>query len=362
MRGPRIITVQSGGVLLAEGTEKRPIRVLPEDAATPWGFVQVFGPKTSRLAWLSLEGGGNEPTNSYAALEARGDQLLAAQPVLFVDHVTVKGSLSYGVSLRAGATFTADSHDLVITGAKKAPLRVLPRLVTNLPSGTYTGNTEDVVQVETEAYGDITLEDVTFKDLGIHYRIGGGVSTGLLKVGGGSTKATLTLQAGVVLEFNKSDAAGLVIDTGTTDNPATGALVAVGTETKPIVLTSAAPFKIAGDWRGVSFGNRPDITDKLDHVNVEYAGAPSQAKGFHCKPGGLLSDDEDAAITLYGQPTVPFITNTTLLSSAALGINLAYKGMTFDFLTSNTFRSVVGCKQSTPRSNDGTCPSNVSCP
>ena len=92
------------------------------------------------------------------------------------------------------------------------------------------------------------------------------------------------------------------------------------------------------------------------------AGAPSQAKGFHCIPGGVLSNDEEAAIALYGQPAVPFITNTTVLSSAALGINLAYEGMTFDFLTSNTFRSVVGCKQSTPRHMAGACPSNVSCP
>lgn len=362
MRGPRIITVQAGGTLLAEGTEKRPIRVVPEDAAGFWGFVQVYGPKTSRFAWVSIEGGGNEPANSYAALEARGDQLAPAQPVLFVDHVTVKNSQNYGVSLRSGAGFTSDSHDLVITGSKKAPLRVLPRLVTNIPNGTYTGNAEDVVQVETEAYGDITLEDVIFKDRGLHYKIGGPVTEGMLKAGGGDRKVTLTLEAGVVLEFKKSGAAGLAIDTGTTDNPATGALIAVGTETKPIVLTSAAPFKIAGDWRGVTFGNRPDATGKLDFVHVEYAGAPSQAKGFHCIPGGVLSNDEDAAITLYGQPTVPFITNTTVLSSAALGINLAYKGMTYDFLTSNTFMSVVGCKQSTPRNMDGACPSNVSCP
>ena len=42
--------------------------------------------------------------------------------------------------------------------------------------------------------------------------------------------------------------------------------------------------------------------------------------------------------------------------------NLAYKGMTYDFLSTNTFTSVVGCKQSTPRNMDGSCPSQVSCP
>jgi hypothetical protein len=362
MRGPRVITVQSGGKLHAEGTEKRPIRVVPEDATKRWGFVQVFGPGSARLAYTTIEGGGSEPVNAYGALEARGDQLAPAQEILFVDHLTVKNSANYGVSLRAGATFTRDSRDLVITGSAKAPLRVIPRVVSNLPSGTYTGNTQDVVQVETEAYGDVTLEDVTFRDLGIPYVVGGGMSAGQLKVGGGAKLVKLTLEPGVILKFAKNNVAGIEVESGTTDDPAKGALVAVGTLEKPIVLTSASDFPIAGDWRGLTFGNRPDAQDKLDFVHLEYAGAPSQANGFHCVKNGLLSKDEDAALSLYGQPTHAFVTNSLFRSSAGLGVNLAYKGMNYDFLSSNTFIGVVGCKQSTPRNQDGSCPSDVSCP
>ena len=362
MRGSRTIVVVGSGKLLAEGTEKRPISLKAEEGTAAWGSMQFFGPGSGRFAYATIAGGGGESGSAYGAIEVRGDQLLAAQPLLFVDHVTVTSSANYGVSLRAGATFTPDSRELVISGSKKAPVRVLPRLVTNLPSGTYTGNAEDVVQVETEAYGDVSLEDVTFHDRGIPYRIGGDTSFGELKVGAPSGLVTLTLEPGVTLKFNKNGAAGLVIDSGSTDAPATGALVAVGTSAKPIVLTSAAPFAIAGDWRGVTFGNRPAASNRLDFVRIEFAGGPSQAKSFHCRPDSTLSQDEDAALTLYGQPTFAFVTNSTFLSSAALGVNLAYRGMTYDFLSTNTFTSVVGCKQSTPHNQDGSCPTNVSCP
>lgn len=362
MRGPRQIVVDGGGKLLAEGTSTRAIRVVPEDAATPWNVVQIFGPGSARLAYATLEGGGAVSSSAFGAIEARGDQLAPAQELLFVDHVTVKGSSMFGVSLRAGATFTKDSHDLTITGSATAPLRVLPRLVTNLPKGTYTGNKQDAVQVETEAYGDVTLEDVTFHDLGVPYVIGGGFSVGELKVGGGAGLVTLTIEPGVTMKFNKNPGAGLTIDTGSTNDAATGALVAIGTEAKPIVLTSASSFPVQGDWRGITFGKRPDLKDRLDFVHLEYTGAPTQAKGFHCAPNGLLSENEDAAITLYGQPTFAFVTNTAFLAGNGLGVNLAYQGMTFDFLTTNTFTTVVGCKQSTPRNADGTCPTMVSCP
>ena len=174
MRGLRLITVKTGGQLLSVGTAKRPIRLVPGGHGDSVGLradlrsAAPRGSPGSRSRVAATSPRTRTERSRRAAISSR-----AAQELLFVDHVDVKGSSNYGVSLRDGATFTADSHDLVITGSKKAPLRVLPRLVSNLPSGTYTGNTDDVVQVETEAYGEISLEDVTFHDRGIPYRVGG---------------------------------------------------------------------------------------------------------------------------------------------------------------------------------------------
>lgn len=346
------------GSLVAEGTATRPIELVADDPAQPWGFLQVFAPGTMSLAYASIDDAGGEPTNAYAAIEARGDQLLPAQEVLHVDHVTVNRSSNYGVSLRAGGAFTKDSHDLVVTGSKKAPLRILPRLASNVPTGTYTGNALDAIVVETESYGDVTLEDVTLHDRGVPYRIGGEVTMGGFVVRGESAPVTLTIEPGVVMSFVESDAAWLEIDNGT----AGAALVAAGTADEPIVFTSASATPAAGDWVGVVFDGVPDPKSVLDHVEIRFAGGPSYADSHHCEPDGKFSIDENAAVSFYGQPATQLVTNTLVSDSGRIGINLAYDGSFVDFAPGNEFVNVPGCKVSWPRNPDGSCPASSPCP
>lgn len=354
--------IEVDGHLTANGTATQPITFDAADATQPWNSLRVFGPGTLTLAYATVNGGGSDTTNSYGLIEARGDQTAAAQPILKVDHVTVTGAAAYGVSLRSGGAFTADSQALTISGAKTAPLRIVPRLASNIPSGSYTGNMLDAIVVETEAYGDITLEDVTFHERGVPYVIGLDKTAGDLVVGTGSTLTTLTVEAGAVLKFKKPSGA-LHVDSGSSAQPAHGALVARGTAAKPVVFTSAAATPAAGDWLGIAFGNQPDSHDALDHVEIRYAGGPSQANSFHCMPPtGALSQNEDAALTVYGQPASAFLTNSLIADSAALGVNLAYHGTFVDFTPTNTFTGVASCKVSTPRASDGSCPSTVMCP
>jgi len=358
------LVFENGGKLVANGTAQKPIRFVADDPAKPWGALSVFAPSTLKLAYTTLENGGDEPSSVYGAIDVRGDQLLAVQELLSVDHVTIKGSANYGVSLRAGAGFTKDSHDLVVTGSKKAPIRLLPRLASNLPTGSYAGNGEDWFAVETEAYGNVTLEDVTFHDRGVPYRVGSASTSGELRVGGDKAAVTLTLEPGVVLQFVKNEAAGLFVDPGTSAVPAVGSLVAIGTAAKPIVFTSAETTKVAGAWRGLVFGNLPNAKNRLEHVRIEFAGGPSRANSFHCDPsgGGAFSKDEDAAFAVFGQPTAAFLKDSEIADSASLGVNLAYSGDAVDFLPTNTFTRIATCKQSTPRSKTGACPSTVPCP
>ena len=353
--------VEVDGKLIAEGTADKPIAFDKNDSA-PWGYVNVFAPGTISLAYATLTGGGGDETNAYGALEARGDQSAPAQPVLKVQHVTVASSAAYGVSLRAGGAFTPDSSSLDVHASTKAPLRIHPRLATNVPGGSYTGNGLDAIVVETEAYGDVSLEDVTFHARGVPYQIGGEKTVGTFVVGGGSALATLGVDPGVTFAFVKGSGAVLHVDKGSTSSPATGALVAKGTAAQPIVFTSAAAAPAAGDWVGLDFGNAPSATDKLDHVEVHFAGADPQASGFHCLPNGSVSTDEKAAVSIYGQPAAGMITNSAFSDVAGAGINLAYDGTAVDFLTSNTFTNVTGCKVTTPKDSGGNCPASSPCP
>lgn len=360
--GARGFTIDTGAKLVAEGTADKPIRFEQLESGKPWAYLRAFAPSTMRLAYVTIDGAGGEPVNAYGALEVRADQTKAAEELLHVDHVTIKGSAGYGVSLREGGAFTKTSTDLTITGSALAPLRIQPRLATNLPKGTYVGNKEDVIQVETSPYGEISVEDVTFRARGIPYKIGSKLTFGDLRVGGGATPVTLTLEPGVVLKFNKHTSAALLVEASTGTKPAMGTLVAVGTADQPIVLTSADPAPAAGAWRGLVFGQLPSAGNKLEHVKIEFAGGPSGANSFHCMPDGTLSKDEDAAITLFGQPTSAFVKNSTIVDSAGVGINLGYYGTFVDFAPTNTFTRVAKCKVSYPRDDKGACPATVPCP
>lgn len=335
-----------GGNLVAQGTPSEPIQFVADDPSQPWGSIMVYAPGTAKLAYATLSDLG--ATSGFAGVEALGDQLLPSQEILDVDHVTIKNSQNYGVSLRAGGAFTKTSNALTITGGKKSPVRSLPRLLSNLPVGSYTGNAVDEITIAPENYGDVNYEDVTFHDRGVRYRVGD-PNTGT-RFWIGPSHFTLTIEPGVKLAFG---AAGL-IETKT-DKGSTGVLSAKGTAEKPIVFTSASATPAAGDWQGVVF-DAADPGNALDHVEVRYGGGPSGANSFHCEPDGGFSKSEDALVTIYGEPSSAFVTNSLLSQSKGAGIDLAYTGASVDMRPTNTFEGIGGCKLTTPRPKTGQCP------
>ncbi|MBL9020832.1 MAG: hypothetical protein JNL21_01480, partial [Myxococcales bacterium] len=82
---------------------------------------------------------------------------------------------------------------------------------------------------------------------------------------------------------------------------------------------------------------------------------------FHCEPDGSFSD-EDALITFFEKPEASMLTSSLLSDSPKRGVNLAYYGDSVDFVSSNTFENIAGCKVTTPRPEVGICPSSSPCP
>jgi len=340
------------GNLVAQGTASNPITIGADDAANPWGFLQVYAPGTIKLAYTTVKDGGGETSNAYGMIEARGDQLAPAQEILKLDHVTVENSAGYGISLREGGALTADSTALTITKSKIAPMRIVPRLATNIPDGNYKGNDADVIVVETSAYGEVNYEDVTYHDRGVPYLIGGPNSLGDFRVG--PKHFTLTLEAGVIFGFKKAGRL-LVQDSGTS----TGVIVAKGTTASPVVFTSAADPAAPGDWMGLEIGKVADPNFSLDHVEIDYAGGPSGSTGHHCYMGQQWQDE--AAISIYHEPVGNYVTNSLIAESKADGINNAYAGAYHDFKATNQFMNVAGCQVTQPLPTMGVCP-NMGCP
>jgi hypothetical protein len=356
------------GKLVAEGTPSTPITFEAADATKPWSglLVALDSAGTISLANATLSDGGNtDDPNITAMIDARGDGDGAPTERLKVVDVTVKGSRQYGVVLRDGATFTSDSSNLVVSGAKLFPVRADARLTTNLPSGVYTGNTNDEILLDLSR--DVS-NDTTLRERGVPYRLGGteGVNAGsnmAIGISGPTAQsATLTIEAGVKVRASLSSSIQLRKDA---TQKAVGKLVVKGTASAPVVFTSAAAAPKAGDWRGIVF-DAPDATNAIDHAVIEYAGGPTQANSAHCDPQsttGGFSPNEDAAIALFGQPASAFVTNTTISKSAGDGIGRSWSGELVDFLPTNTFEQVATCKQSYPRAASGACPvGSVPCP
>ncbi|MDB4938318.1 MAG: hypothetical protein JWP87_5290 [Labilithrix sp.] len=350
------------GKLLAEGAADRPIRVERGDASTAWTSIEARKGSELRFAHVTLDGGGNpnggQPTQ-LGALDIRGDQDAATQPILFVDHVTVKGSQSLGVLVREGGGFAPGSKELSISGGASFPISIWARAAGTLPSGTYTGNATDEIILPALGGPDDVKEDTTFAARGVPYRIGGPTGGKVLTVGGTGSIPLLTIEPGVTLRFEK----GARIDVDSASGVATGALRAEGTADKPIVLTSAAATPAAGDWVGVVIEGTPDARDEIAHAKISFAGGASQISSFDC-PSPMNSGfaNEGAILVVGGQPATAFVTNTVIDSSAGDGIVRGWTGDVVDLLATNTFTNVTRCNQTFPKPNVGACPVPAPCP
>lgn len=351
------------GHLMAVGTAERPIRFAAQTAGH-WASIHVRAPGTARLAHVTLEsGGGSGDFEDGATLDAIGDGRLPADPTFFLDHVTVKGSIGTGISMKLGATFFPDSRDVVVTGsgndANPFPVEIEEHSMDAFPTGRYEGNEVDEILLRTYGHGPVNgglTVDATLHDRGIPYRMGKTVIDDFI-VGPATDMpaATLTIEAGVVLRFEKQTA--LVIQ-AQTDGQARGGLRALGTAGKPVVFTSAAADPKPGDWRGIWFGGTPMATNALDHVRIEYAGYDCQCVLNTCSKAAVESE---GAVIFTGQAPSAFITNTTFKAIAGHGITQGFDGALVNFRPTNTFEDVSGCVQTLPRPTDTHCSVTPEC-
>lgn len=350
-------TPNVGGRLIAEGTAERPIAIRGQ-TSDPWASLYVHAPGTARLAWVTLEGGGGGDFEDNATIDVLGDGVAPADPLLFVDHVTIRKSVGTGLWMQRGSTFSPGSRDLTVTASGNSespfPVQLEASAIDAFPTGTFTGNAVDEILLRTgasTAAGSGLVADATLRDRGVPYRVGktkGEVF--VIAPGEGLPPATLTIEAGVKLRFQKEG--GLDVQTFTTDKPATAGLRALGTADKPIVFTSAQETPAAGDWRGIWFGGRPMATNALDHVIVEHAGSDCSCSLNTCS----ATTGSDGAVILTGQPSSAFITNSVFRHIAGNAITQGYDGTFVDFRPTNTFEDFSGCRQTLPRDVGSSCP------
>lgn len=344
-----------GGTLIAEGTATKPIKFAGQDGAR-WASIYVSAPGTARLKYVTLEGGGGGDFEDNTTINVLGDGALPADPLLFVDHVTIKNSLGTGLWMQRGSNFVEGSTDLTITGSggeqSPYPIQIEEHSMDRLPVGKYTGNKVDEILLRAVGATDTAglALDATLHERGVPYHMGK-TKLDYFVVGpkDGDLTATLTIEPGIVMRF---EAETTLKVQGSADKPSTGAIRALGTAEKPIVFTSAAASPKAGDWRGLWFGGIPSDKNKLDHVRIEYAGFDCSCVLNSCSNIGT----HNGAVILTSQPGSAFITNSVFKEVDGHAVTEGFDGTLVDFRPTNDFQSITGCVQTMPRVVVGACP------
>jgi len=360
IEGGRTVTIGAGGTIRANGLPGLPVTFERLTAATAYGPLRAIGGSLS-LTHTIVRGGGNPlgtPALGSAILMQRS--VSAGAGTLHVDTVDIADSASQGVSLQGIEGFDATSQALTIHGSAGHPILSAPNLLGSIPTGTYTANTINEIMIADTA-GQVTTSQ-TLRDRGVPYRVGAAANA-QLDVVAPTGVAVLTIEPGVTLKFQPGGRLRIDTTTGGTA-AAKGALVAVGTVARPIVFTSVAATPAAGDWIGIWFSGATDPASRIQHARVEFAGGTTVTGSNSCPYPGRLGENY-AAIRIFGTPAplTQYITDTTILSSARDGIDRGWRDDPQpDYLPTNTFTSVAGCKQTVPRTTAGVCPATPACP
>lgn len=341
------------GSLVAEGNVEQPIVFEGLDGAR-WGHVGIAAGGTASLAYLTMKNGGGFDTRG-ATLVVGGDRTFPTKHDVAVDHVTIEGSRGSAVILENLGAFTADSTDLVITGSGKGddavvafpyPIVVDEHALLTLPRGTYTGNAVDAVYVSPEFS---LRESGTMRNVGVPYSVGGFPGDHfVVGEGPGKPLTTLTIEPGTTIQMFPGTA--FDVEFVSSEQPASGAVIAEGTADAPITFTSSAAVPAAGDWQGLQFGGVADASNSFRHVRLEYTGADCGCILIGC------SDIEgyEGAIIFSQQPPSAFFHDTVVAHGSGNGVVLGYRGTLVDFTGGIAFEDLAWCPQTQP--HPGSCP------
>jgi len=361
------LQVKDGGRIVARGNARQPIVFEGKNGAS-WGDLEVDSGGFVDLAYVTIRGGGDlESTGeSGAALRLIGDFDLPLQPLARVDHVSLTDARRFGAVLELRGAFTDDSRELTVNGAGEMALWASASTLGSIPSGDYTGNATDAIRIRTDTYVDA---DVTIHDRGVPYWVGGDGASSQLRVHGkDDALAVLTIEPGVTLAFPKTDRDSALYVQHSSNDPVdapAGALVAVGTQSKPIVFTSSEAAPAAGDWIGVWF-DAFDDQDRMEYVRVEYAGGETGTDSFSCgTPQAPVPSGNRAAIGIFAEPSYEFVTHTTISDSAWNAFERGWtNGRAIDFRPTNSFEKIRYCAQTYPRQQgtNAQCPASCDAP
>ncbi len=305
------IGLSAPGGLLIEGTADAPIRL---DADVPGTWLGVSIGQNALASALAIEhaellNGGNP---EQGALRAYG-----VPPR--VQSTTISGWSGYGFTLTETG-FASDSADLIVTGNDGRPGRIDAAFFHTLPTGSYSGNGEDVLEISD---GRID-ESVYWADPGIPLLL----NTNLDIIG--IDAPILTLGQGITLFIEPFEAYGIYVGFAAYDDDESGGMSVEGTQEAPVLL---APYEATepGAWAGILFGAKTiDESSRWEHFIIDYAGGNGNAYDFHgaveCQSGrptlqeGTIRNSASCGVAWYEEDDAPILIDMSYENNAGTDV------------------------------------------
>jgi hypothetical protein len=356
------IGAQGGGLVTVDA----------ENPAKPWHVLYSVKPTTRmEITNAVLKNGGNTGPNGGGAIYVRGAGLRGEPPtstVLLVDNVRVENSATYGIQIDSNGAFDPASKNLTITGSKKSPIALFAKAMGSIPTGLYTGNTNDWFQVDGGGTGKEVIDaDTTWVDRGLPI-----VPPGGLRIEKNQGNAALTVEAGVVVQMREPTAYKITV--GSSQKSPEGALIVLGTAAKPVTFRGRGK---ANDWAGIGFYGAVDPRSHFDHVVIEDVGGDDSTIGLECLTVDSLPKPADAGsggirFFIPNEDDVllreDFLRNSTIRRSGSNGVLPNFHpGNGLNFCTgNNVFEDIALCGQTpfpvfTSGTKNLTCAKPVQC-
>ncbi len=237
--------------------------------SSQWGGLYIYGSSphisnttvaNSKYYGIRVDHAASPSLHNIRVERSGNYGLFIGSAVVALTNSTIHGSMSAG-----SADFTTMTGNTIYHN-ETFPVKVGANFVGSLSSANVLINTGGSSFVSVSG-GTISL-DATWQNIGLPYVITGNIT--IQGTNGEDGVTTLTLQPGVELRFNRSTRFIIGASSG---NP--GALIAEGTETDPILFTSAQEVKVPGNWYGIIFYQTSTSLSTISHCIVEYAGYSS---------------------------------------------------------------------------------------
>jgi len=260
------IKVSNSGSIQLLGTLEDQVVFTGEDKiAGTWRgiFIDSNDPK-NKIEYAKIEYAGGEAFNSNGN---QGAVIVWSDTRLDMNNNTISDSKTYGFN----ASYGGDELRLVdnIITSCDAPMYIEGAYPTTISGGSYTGNNLDAIIV----VADQITGDHNWTKLDVPYHL----PSGLQVIPGGE----LTIMPGAILQFGQDSR--LFINEGASGPKPS--LIAVGTQTEPIVFTSIDNTLSA--WRGIYFDS-PSSLNEIGFATIENATNANQTGAIEMWYGTVL--------------------------------------------------------------------------